>query len=462
MKSIPLICCLLAATIVGTGSRTDAFTSTKNNSPSQQNCSRRRTSSIPTNIPLMSTDDEIFQSSQSTTRIDNFSTIGDKTAVSELSFQLESSDNNINNSNNSLLPVWAESIAWRSVIVALCAIWASNFSVAKLVMAEPGVDSSLYALSRFGVAAIALAPFAIWSVNDNNKQLKGDIAPVMDREIVKEAIICGSWVAFGYIGQTLGLMTTTSSKSCVICSMHCVFVAIFAEIWRGQKCSSQDKDICSLDNPANQLEVKTLLPAAIAILGVAVVELKGAGGRPTVGDALSFAQPIGFGAGYLILEKLMTKRPEAALPVSAIKLAVVTLSAFIMFETSPILLDGGTTNDLAFRIPDFTPILASPVATAGILYTGLITTALALWVESIAFAKVPATDASLILTTEPLFAAGCGAVALGETFGISDYIGATLIVGACVLSIFIGSPVPKESESTPTVAVAAVELQSKK
>ena len=110
-----------------------------------------------------------------------------------------------------------------------------------------------------------------------------------------------------------------------------------------------------------------------------------------------------------------------------------------MFEASP-LLNGGTLDDVVFQLPDFSPILESSVATAGILYTGLITTALALWVESMAFAKVPATDASLILTTEPLFAAGCGAVALGETFGTSDYIGASLIVGACALSIFIDNP----------------------
>merc|ERR1712094_57597 len=115
-----------------------------------------------------------------------------------------------------------------------------------------------------------------------------------------------------------------------------------------------------------------------------------------------------------------------------------------MFEASP-LLHGGSVDDLAFRMPDFSPILA-PVATAGILYTGLITTALALYVESIAFAKVPATDASLILTTEPLFAAGCGAIALGETFGASDYIGASLIVGACALSIFTESPEEKTIE----------------
>jgi len=198
------------------------------------------------------------------------------------------------------------------------------------------------------------------------------------------------------------------------------------------------------------------------VLGVAIVELKGAGGSPTIGDALSFAQPIGFGTGYLLLEKIMAKRPEAALPVSAIKLATVAVASLILFEVSP-LINGGSINDLAFRIPDFSPILSSSVATGGILYTGLITTALALWVESVTFAKVPAKDASLILTTEPLFAAGCGAVALGETFGTSDYIGASLIVGACVLSIFLDPPESEKIDSTPSSITATstpVEAQA--
>mmetsp|Transcript_21715 Transcript_21715/g.53863 ORF Transcript_21715/g.53863 Transcript_21715/m.53863 type:complete len:446 (-) Transcript_21715:573-1910(-) len=331
---------------------------------------------------------------------------------------------------------WLEPIAWRGVIVVLCALWASNFAAAKLVMAEPGVDSALYALSRFGVAVTSLAPFAIRSVMKARDNAESNDEPMMDLDTLKEAIVCGGWVAFGYLGQTLGLLTTTASKSCVICSMHCVFVAIIAEIWRVQKVS--ESSVIENDDAA-KFDVMQLVPALVAVIGVAIVELKGAGGAPTIGDALSFAQPVGFGMGYLILENIMAKKPEAALPVSAIKLAVVMVASFLMFEASP-LLHGGTFSDIAFKLPDFSPILNSPVAMGGILYTGLVTTALALWVESIAFVKVPATDASLILTTEPLFAAGCGAIALGETFGTSDYVGASLIVSACALSIFLEKP----------------------
>jgi drug/metabolite transporter (DMT)-like permease len=184
-----------------------------------------------------------------------------------------------------------------------------------------------------------------------------------------------------------------------------------------------------------EYDFKRLIPAAIAVAGVAVVELHGAAGAPTTGDLISFAQPIGFGLGYLILEELMAKRPDTALAVSAIKLAVVAIASFAMFELTPLIQNG--VDNWSFAIPDFSPIFASKVALGGVFYTGLVTTALALWVESKAFAHVPATDASLILTTEPLFAAALAAITLGETFGLSDYAGASLIIGACIMATLL-------------------------
>ena len=306
----------------------------------------------------------------------------------------------------------ASGLLWRGVVVVLCALWASNFAAVKLVMGEPGVDSSLYAVSRFSIAALALIPGSIAQVR------KG----VIDWETAKGAAICGTWVSFGYIGQTLGLLTTTAGRSCVICTLHCVFVAAIAEFMRVQKSAGE-----------KTFDVMRLVPAAVAVLGVAIVELKGAGGDPTIGDLISFAQPVGFGMGYLQLEELVRKKPDAGLPISAIKLIMVAFFSYVLFEVTPLM----NHEEFALRVPDFSPIINSPLAMGGILYTGLVTTAAALWVESIAFKRVPATDASIILTTEPLFAAGASAVTLGETFGGSDYLGATLIVGACAIAVLL-------------------------
>lgn len=332
-------------------------------------------------------------------------------------------------------------LLWRGVVVVLCALWASNFAAAKLVMAEPGVDSSLYAVSRFSLAALALLPGTIQTIRKNPQAL--------DAETAKAAAVCGSWVAFGYLGQTLGLLTTTAARSCVICSLHCVFVAIIAELWRVNKAIDAGKIVGK--DPATKFDLKRLVPAIIAVTGVAIVELQGAAGGPTVGDALSVAQPIGFGMGYLQLEEIMSKKPEAALPVSCIKLLVVAAASLGMFELQPLLHmgDGGISealSQISFQVPSFEAITSSPLALGGIFYTGLITTAAALWVESIAFARVPATDASIILTTEPIFAAVAGAITLGETFGTSDYIGASLIVGACVLATLLDVPGDQKCE----------------
>ncbi len=327
----------------------------------------------------------------------------------------------------------SDGLFWRGVVVLLCALWASNFACAKIILSQPGVDASLYAVARFSVAAVSLLPGSIRAVK------KGAIS----WETAKGALICGSWVAFGYVGQTIGLMTTTPSRSCVICSLNCIFVAIVAEFMRVN--SAKDRGFTT-----TQFNLTKLIPALIAVAGVAIIELKGAAGDPTIGDLISFAQPVGFGMGYLILEDLMHKEPSAALPVSAIKLGVVATAALAFFELSPHAavdlatnLDAdalveGAKQSLGFTVPNFTPILQSPLALGAIFYTGIVTTSLALWVESIAFQRVPATDASIILTTEPLFAAAISALVVGETFGASDAVGATFIVGACIYAVKMG------------------------
>lgn len=185
---------------------------------------------------------------------------------------LEFADTSMIKDDNSKL---FELVLWRVVVVGMCAFWASNFAAAKLVMAEPGVDSSLYALSRFSVAALALLPGALAAIKRG----------VLDMETARGAAICGAWVAFGYLGQTLGLLTTTASRSCIICTMHCVFVAIVAE-WLRVSRSAQAGRNASFD-------LTRLIPAAAAVTGVAIVELQGAAGAPTIGDAISFSQPIG-------------------------------------------------------------------------------------------------------------------------------------------------------------------------
>jgi drug/metabolite transporter (DMT)-like permease len=54
------------------------------------------------------------------------------------------------------------------------------------------------------------------------------------------------------------------------------------------------------------------------------------------------------------------------------------------------------------------------------------------FVETTALGKVSSAEASVILATEPLWAALFAALWLNESFGSNDIIGGALIVAACL------------------------------
>lgn len=281
------------------------------------------------------------------------------------------------------MPPWF----WRLVIWLLCMVWATNFAVIKEITAQPGVTTELYAVSRFTVAALAMAP---------------GVLSISSPAILLRAVECGAWVAFGYMGQAIGLMTTTAAKSCFICSLNVVFVALIVA-------ATQRK-----------IDVQTVLAAVLAVMGVGFLELAGSQ-QFVIGDLFSLAQPIGFGMGYIRLEQIMSDSPKDAWAVTSVKLLMVALASWLYFGLS-----SGT-------IPDFSPILAAPGALYGVLWCGLITTALALVVESYAFRYVDATSASVIFTTEPLWAALFAVWLINEPLTGADAVGGALVIFANVI-----------------------------
>ena len=69
---------------------------------------------------------------------------------------------------------------------------------------------------------------------------------------------------------------------------------------------------------------------------------------------------------------------------------------------------------------------------AAAVWTGLITTAANRLGETTALGKMSSSEASVLLATEPLFAALFAAWLLGEALGWNDGAGGALIVGACL------------------------------
>ena len=254
-------------------------------------------------------------------------------------------------------------VFWKGVMLFICVIWATNFAVIKKIFAalpDDLLDPSMYVALRFSIAATVMAPGAIGKFNN--------------KDLVQSGLLVGLCVFVGYIGQSIGIQLSTANKTAFLCSMNVVWVALVNGII------------------TKEFKLQQWVAVIMAVTGAAFIELKGFV-MPEINDLWLLLQPLGFGTGYLVLERSMKKFPADASSFTSFKLMGVALLSVFWAAYN------------GHTLADVVPIMTNPVAGAGILYTSVVTTALAIWLQSITFKNVPATDASIILTSEPIWAA---------------------------------------------------------
>lgn len=280
---------------------------------------------------------------------------------------------------------------WRFVVLGICMLWATNFSVMKLVLSQPGIDPSLCTAVRFTIAAGVLFPRTIEAFSNKDLCMKG--------------MSIGLCIFVAYFGQSMGLVTSTANKSAFLASMNVVWVAILSGII------------------SKKFNLQVWTSVILAVTGAAFIELKGS--APAVaGDFWLLLQPVGFGTGYILLENVMKAYPDHVAQVSGLKLLAVALCC-----VSWAVLHGHSFSDLD-------AVINSPIAICGLLYTGVITSAGGVYIQSMAFKRVKAQDASIILSSEPLWAAVTSSLLIGEQLSFSDMFGGLCIISACLSNEF--------------------------
>ena len=296
----------------------------------------------------------------------------------------------------------------RLVLAAISCFYGTNFPLGA-IMADAFPSPSAATAARMVIASIALSPFVT----------------KLDKDLRMPAIMIGGFTAMGYITQSIALVDTSPATVSFL-GAATVLVCPFLE-WAVDK-----KPMSIRDAP------QTWLAATLCLLGVGILELlnpavTASGANPFaelgMGDALALLQAVGFGTQIYLSEKLVRDKPDQALPV------VSTLIATTAFLSSLwCLADGWMTVDgwQAFTLPQlfFEPSLRT--AAGAVVWTGLVSTALNFNVEMAALIRVPPSEATVILATEPMWAALFAALFLGESFGANDYIGGALIVMACL------------------------------
>lgn len=263
----------------------------------------------------------------------------------------------------------------RWLLLIAAALYGTNFSCVKL-LGEADIPIGASTTLRFGLAALVTLPWLVPSTRKESLRVDcPDIAATM------AGLEVGMWNSMGYIAQAVGLQTTAASKSAFLCSLAVVVVPL-------------------LDAMAGKvMKSKQITGVVLALAGVAMLELGGSMQDVNFapGDWCSLLQPLAFGMGFWRMEAAMHKYPNQALRSTAAQLFAVFVASFAYCMCAE---QGAFAHTQEW--------LTDPTIFLGLFWTGVITTALTIYMETIALETLSAAETTLIFSTEPLFGTAFG------------------------------------------------------
>ena len=261
------------------------------------------------------------------------------------------------------------------------AAWGTQHSVAKAALDSVGDGHALeLTAARFVVAALALAQFR-----------------PKDEETWRWGAELGVWSFLGFALQTVGLETTTATRSAFLLYLNVKFVPLL-ELVNGKT-----------------LPRGTWLSAFAALSGTLLLAADSdtINGSWAPGDTLSVLAALASACFIIRLEPASQKAssPEGLASATALSTSVLAFLAFWQTET------------VSITLPPSEVLVAA-------VYLGLIPSALCGYLQTVAQKTVPPSSAAVVYATDPLWAAFFAYFALNERLGPAGLSGAALIAAA--------------------------------
>jgi len=269
-------------------------------------------------------------------------------------------------------------------------IWGVTFvMVQEAVQAYP-VFAFLSA--RFLLASLAMIPVALLL----RKRTTGWGADTLPGKQIAAGAFIGLFLFAGYGFQTMGLRLTTPAKTGFITGLYVVTVPILGMIFARER-------------PGKYV----WMGVGLAFIGLAFLSLSGIDPTQGInpGDVLVLFGAISF-AGHIFVTGRYARRMNPLI-LTLTQLLTVTLLAGIASRL--------------FEPP--TPLLPSGQPLFAAAFTGILATAVAFGVQTVAQRFTTATHTALIFATEPIFAALGSFVLIGERLTPAQLLGGALILG---------------------------------
>jgi drug/metabolite transporter (DMT)-like permease len=260
-------------------------------------------------------------------------------------------------------------------------LWGFAFVAQKTAMETMGPLT--FSAVRYALGGLAVLPLAIWEM-----RRKGVAGGRSDWSII--AIICVSFFLGVYLQQA-GLTMTSVTNGGFLTSLYVLFTPLLAMAVTFHR-----------PHPI----VWICMP--VALVGIYLLN----GGKLdgfNFGDLLVIGSAVAWAIQILLIG---TVSKRTGLPI--------TISVLCFLSTALFSTIGG----FAFETPDWSGINDG---WPEILYSALLSTAVAFTLQAVAQQYVPASNAAIIQSAEGLFAALGGALILNERLPVIGYVGAAMI-----------------------------------
>jgi drug/metabolite transporter (DMT)-like permease len=258
-----------------------------------------------------------------------------------------------------------------AALLATAGAWGATFTLVKGVVTRMPPESFIF--WRFTLAGIILVIAA-------RRRLS--------RDLLKPGMLLGLLVFAGYWMQTTALITISAPRSAFLTGLYVVMVPFF-----------QARTV--------KPRLNVWIAAVLAVIGTTVLIGGGFDARPSFGDLLTLACAVAFACHVVLSARWSTHESSAALAGVQVLFVGLAAAPFAAFAK---------------------PTPWDPIIITVIVFTAVVTTALAFAMLMWGQAHVSASEAAVILSFEPV------AAAIGQPLTMEFVIGAAFILAAMVLS----------------------------
>ncbi len=281
-------------------------------------------------------------------------------------------------------------------------IWGGTFTIVKVVLND--ISSMLFIGLRFLFASIVILPFAFKKLRNLNKQ-----------QILMGSVL-GFLLFIGFALQTVGLKYTNASKSGFVTGSVVMFIPLFQFLIEKKKPS------------AAQLIGSAIVLAGLIFLSVGGTSLSNffteLGSNFNIGDFLTLLCAISYAVYIIYLD--MTSRKIDVLCLVFMQVFVTSILAFIFSSFLSVI------NFEAIKFKYTQELLF------GLLYTSVLATVLTTLLQTKYQKEVSPTNAGIIFSFEPVFAAIIAVIFLGDIISGFSTAGCILIFVGLIISEVVG------------------------